>query len=167
MRRLLIPLLGLVLVLAACGDDEGSTQDDDEAFDSPTTEVDEPEDTEPEAPEGAVVFTPDDVETDIYGNEVTWTPDAEDLRIVEDALADYIADNPDKGVDDLEEYHRQYTGTGAGDGIVSVNALCVDSGLDDWEDELILVNDGGPCFWQAEFDTESLDVVTFNVNGEA
>ena len=33
--------------------------------------------------------------------------------------------------------------------------------------EIILVNDGGSCFWQAEFDVDSLDVVTFNVNGEA
>ena len=166
MRRLphLLIALFLAIALAACGDDSGSTQDTDEGFDPPST-TEEPE--EPEAPEGAVVFTPDDVDQDIYGNEVTWTPDSEQLRVAEEALGDFIADHPEDGVDDLEEYHRQYTGTGEEGQTISVNALCVDSGLDDWEDELIFVNDGGSCFWQAEFDVESLDVVTFNVNGEA
>ncbi|HYF46032.1 MAG TPA: hypothetical protein VD926_07455 [Acidimicrobiales bacterium] len=167
MRRLLLLPLALLLavVLAACGDDSGSTQDDDETFDSPSSTTEEPD--EPEAPEGAVVFTPDEEETDIYGNEVTWTPDAEQLRIAEEALGDFIADHPEDGVEDLEEYHRQYTGTGEEGEVISVNALCVDSGIEGWEDEIILVNDGGSCFWQAEFDVESLDVVTFNVNGEA
>jgi hypothetical protein len=168
MRRLppLLLTLLLAVALAACGDDGGSTQDDDETFDpaSTTSTTEEPDD---DVPEGAVVFGPDEVEQDIYGNEVTWTPTGEDLRVVEEALGDFIADHPEDGVEDLEEYHRQYTGTGDEGETVSVNALCVDAGLDDWEDELILVNDGGPCFWQAEFDVESLDVVTFNINGEA
>ena len=168
MRRFSLPLLTLLLAaaLVACGGDDGSVQDDDETFD-PASTTSTTEAPDEDVPEGAVVFGPDDVEQDIYGNEVTWTPTGEDLRFAEEALGDFIADNPEDGVEDLEEYHRQYTGTGEEGETVSVNALCADADLGDWEEELILVDDGGSCFLQAEFDTESLDVVTFNVNGSA
>ena len=164
MRRLPL-LLALVLLLGACGDDSGSTQDGDEEFDSPTETTESGDDSA--LPEGAVVFTPDDAETDINGDAVTWTPATEDVLAAEEALAAHIEANPDLGVEGLDTYHRQYVGTGEDSDVVSVNALCESAELDDWEDELILVNDGGSCFWQAEVARESLEVESFTVNGEA
>ena len=166
MRRLPVVLLATVLallLLAACGDDGGSTQDTDEQFDPASTTTG----GDSALPDGVVVFTPEQAETDLNGDEVTWTPGAEDVEAVETALAEHIEANPDLGVDPLDEYHRQYVGTGEDSDVVSVNALCEGAGLDDWEDELILVNDGGSCFWQAQVARESLEVESFTVNGEA
>ena len=162
MRRPLLCCLTLFLAIAlvACGDDG----DDDRVI-----EDSEPsEDTvDPNLPDDVVVFTPDDVERDNYGEEVTWTPSAEDIEGTEAALSDHIEANPDLGVDPLESYHRQYVGTGQDGELVSVQALCQVDDFDDWEDELILVNDGGSCFWQATFSFRTLEVESFSVNGEA
>jgi hypothetical protein len=106
------------------------------------------------------------VEDDLYGEEVTWTPTAGDIEDVEDALKVHIAVETDLGVDPLEDYHRQYVGTGEEGETVSVNALCTVDHVD-WEDSLILVNDGGTCFWTAQVDVASATVESFSVNGEA
>lgn len=165
MRRLTLLLAAVLLLLAACGDDSGSTQDTDEEFDSPTETTEGDDDSA--LPEGTVVFTPDDAETDTNGDAVTWTPGTEDVLAAEEALAAHLEDNADLGVEPLDTYHRQYVGTGEDSDVISVNALCESAELDDWEDELILVNDGGPCFWQARVARESLEVESFTVNGQA
>ncbi len=165
MRRPPALALALTLLLAGCGDDDGSTQDGDETFDPPSS-TEAPDDG---LPDQVVVFGPDDVETDIYGNEVTWTPSADDVAAAEEALQAHIEENPDAGpepVGDVEGYFRQYTGTGEDGDVVSVNALCTTSDFD-WEDDLILVNDGGSCFWQAEYTPTDDTVTSFNVNGQA
>jgi hypothetical protein len=175
MRRLLLPVLTLLLLVAvACGDDSGSTQDEDEPFDSPSTTNGDgrPEDPDPppleDLPEGAVVFSPDDVEVDSDGDEVTWTPTAEDIEGVERALQEHIDGHPELEVGDVDEYVRQYVGTGEPLETVSVNALCDPEGYGfDWEDEYITVNDGGACFWQADFSFFTLSLDDFSVNGEA
>lgn len=161
MYRLLALALALPLTvgLTACGDDSSS---DDETFDPPTT-VDGGD-----LPEGTVVFTPDEAETDAFGEETDWTPTAEDVAAAEELLQQYIDDHPDLGLDDFDSFHRQYMGTGPDDGqLVSVNALCESSGLDDWEDGLIVVADGGTCFWSAHVSVPSGTVSDFSVNGYA
>jgi hypothetical protein len=151
MRRL---LLVLVLLLSACGDD-GSTADP-----PPTTvEADD-------LPADVVVFGPDEVENDLYGDPVTWTPSAEDVAAVDESLEAHIDADPSLGVEQLDRYHRQYVGTGEEGESVAVNALCTVDGMD-WEDDLILVNDGGSCFWGAQVDVATSDVATFTVNGVA
>jgi hypothetical protein len=176
MRRSPLLLALALLLLTACGDDGGSTRDEGDAFNPPASTSDDgppPRPTDGPAPdiedlpEGTVVFSPDDAETDTFGNETTWTPTAEDVEAVEQLLQDHLDENPDLGIDDLGTYHRQYVGTGEVGDIASVNALCEDADLDDWEDELILVNDGGSCFWQAEVSFFRLSVESFTVNGEA
>jgi hypothetical protein len=159
MRRFPLLVLTLALFLAACGDD-GSTQDGDETFDPPeTTEV-------PDLPENTVVFGPDDEATDLYGDEVTWTPDADDIATVDQLVADHIEAEGGLGLDPVDAYARQYVGTGDEGDIVSVNALCSYDDLD-WEDELILVNDGGTCFWQAQVSLTANEVQLLQVNGSA
>ena len=164
MRRLPHLLLALLLVvgLAACGDDGAS--DDGESFDPPSTDD---VDTD-ELPEGTVVFSPDQVESDGYGDPTSWTPQADDVVAADEALQQYIDDNPDLGLDPFDTYHRQYVGVGPDDGqLVSVNALCESSGLDDWEDDFIVVADGGTCFWSAHVFLGTGRVSDFIVNGYA
>jgi hypothetical protein len=154
MRRCLL-LLTLLLLLAACGDDSGGVSTEEPGTTGLGT-----------LPEGAVVFTPEDAATDIYGDETTWTPGPADVEVAETALRAHLDDNADLGLDDLDTYHRQYVGVGDED-VVSVNALCEGADLDDWEDELILVNDGGTCFWQAQVDLTDGSIGAFTVNGVA
>jgi len=120
-----------------------------------------------EMPVGRFVFSPDDAEQDTNGAETTWTPTAADVEGVDALLRDYVDEHRHLGLDDFDTYHRQYVGTGEVGEIASVNALCEDAQLDDWEDELIAVNDGGTCFWQAEVSFFTLDVESFTVNGVA
>jgi hypothetical protein len=150
MRRL---LLVLAVLVSACGDD-GSVADP-----PPTTEADD-------LPADVVVFGPDDVEDDLYGDPVTWTPSVDDVAAVDEALEAHIDGDPSLGVEPLDRYHRQYVGTGEEGETVAVNALCAVDGMD-WEDDLILVNDGGSCFWGAQVNVATSEVTTFTVNGVA
>lgn len=160
MRRLLALTAAVTLLLAACRDDSG----DDESFEDPssTTEVVAGDDL----PDQVVVFTPDETEIDANGEPVTWTPGIEDVLSAEAALAEHLEANPDLGVDALETYARQYVGIGDGENVISVNALCAVDDLD-WEDQFIVVADGGSCFWQATVDLPTGEVPSFTVNGEA
>jgi hypothetical protein len=153
MRRLALVLLVLA-GLTACGDDADTAED----FDTPETTVGQ------DLPEGVVVFNPDQVESDGYGEATDWTPTAEDVVAAEDLLRAYLDDHPDLGLDDFDTYHRQYVGIGES---LSVNALCESSGLDDWEDEFIVVADGGTCFWSAHVTVPTAQVTDVVVNGFA
>ena len=161
MRRLPHLVLALLLVvgLAACGDDGESS--DGEDFDAPS-------DTTGDLPEGAIVFTPDDVERDANGEEVNWTPQAEDVIAAEELLRDHLDQHPELGLDDFDTFHRQYVGIGPDDGqSLSVSALCEAADLDDWEDDYIVVADGGTCFWQAHVFVPAGIVSDVRVNGSA
>jgi hypothetical protein len=159
MRRLPVLIAALSLLATACSDDGSG-----ESFGDPssTTEVVLGDDL----PDQVVVFTSDDSEIDANGEPVTWTPGIEDVLSAEAALAEHIEANPDLGVDAIDTYARQYVGIGDGEDVVSVNALCAVDDLD-WEDQLIVVADGGPCFWHATVDLPTQAVQTFTVNGEA
>ena len=158
MRRLLALTAALTLLLAACGDDSG----EDESFD------DAPDTTEA-LPDRVVVFSPEDSETDGFGEPTPWTPGVEDVLAAEELLAEHLEANPDLGVDPLDTYARQYLGVGEDGDLVSVSALCESSldSLDDWEEEFIVVNDGGSCFWQATLAPSTGQVDPFTVNGNA
>ncbi len=165
MRRLPHLLLALLLAvtLVACGDDGGSTQDEDEGFDPPST-TEAPGTTD----ENTVIFSTDEVDTDARGEPTTWTPSPDDVAAADELLQQYLEDHPELDLDDFDTYRRQYVGTGPDDGeLVSVNALCESSGLDDWQDDLIVVSDGGTCFWQADVFVPNGIVSNFAVNGYA
>ncbi len=69
----------------------------------------------------------------------------------------------------LSDYVRQYFGvTRAGARRILVNAACraYAEQNPDWDDAFIMVFDGGPCFFQAEFDPTSRNFDAFNVSGE-
>ena len=154
----------LALLLAGCGDD-GSTDGEGQTFepgtDSGTTAPDG-------LPEGVVVFSADEVAIDTSGNPVTWTPSADDVLAAEEALDAHLAAEAQPGSSPLEGYARQYVGIGPEDArLVSANGLCDPDRIGDWEQTLIQVEDGGPCYWQATVDAATGEIVDFAFNGEA
>lgn len=93
-----------------------------------------------------------------------WTPDMEHLQAAEEALDDYDtgALSPEPRMDAT----RQYIGMVIdGQRHIHINAFCDDQ--PNWETELVLVLDGGGCFWQAGYNVETGDITGFSVNGHA
>ena len=67
----------------------------------------------------------------------------------------------------LPGYVRQYVGIERdGARLVYVNAFCDSVGLDPAH-QLVLVLDGGTCFWQALVDPAAASIVELTINGEA
>jgi hypothetical protein len=84
-----------------------------------------------------------------------WYPRQEHLRAAEDAL------------DDQSRGHRQYAGfIESGERKIYINAFCDDLGID-WKRSVVVVADGGPCYWQAIYNVTTDEVEMLVVNGEA
>jgi hypothetical protein len=87
----------------------------------------------------------------------------------EAALPSYIATAPrvtSRIIDELASFERQYLGfdTDAGPVLV-INATC-DPGFDT-ANGVVIVMDGGDCFWQATYDLTTHEFTHFSVNGDA
>jgi hypothetical protein len=87
----------------------------------------------------------------------------------EAALPAYVATAPrvtDRIIDELASFERQYLGfeTNAGPVLV-INALC-EPGFDT-ANGVVIVMDGGDCFWQATYDLTTHAFTHFSVNGDA
>jgi len=87
----------------------------------------------------------------------------------EAALPTYIATAPrvtSRIIDELASFERQYLGfdTDAGPVLV-INALC-DPGFDT-ANSVVIVMDGGDCYWQATYDLTTHEFTHFSVNGNA
>jgi hypothetical protein len=102
-----------------------------------------------------------------------WTPTADDILNPEERLADYLRQNPEAFYrqppvwERLDEYQRQYIGLMfKGDRIIYGNFFCDDTGMD-WQQEFVIVLDGGDCFFQVKYDVKSGLFIGLQVNGEA
>ena len=68
--------------------------------------------------------------------------------------------------DRLPEYKRQYVGIVQNDKeLILVNAFCTDEF--DWQEEAVIVSDGGDCFFRVIYDPATGTFTDFEVNGEA
>ena len=83
--------------------------------------------------------------------------------------------------ENVKKYYRQYVCfiNGKGEKIVYINAFCLN--LDtptkingktkwkpfDWKNELLIVNDGGDCYWSIWINITKLEYYDLIVNGEA
>ena len=71
-------------------------------------------------------------------------------------------------IDDPNQYFRQYLAVVAnGKRIIFVNALCKVEPGKDWRKHLIIVTDGGKCFWHALYDPATQTFSNLLVNGRA
>jgi len=78
--------------------------------------------------------------------------------------------DPNRHIDDARDYFRQYLAvTVKGRNLVFVNALCrIDPQVSSaWRKHLIMVNDGGECFWHAMYDPSTQKFSDLTVNGVA
>ena len=100
-----------------------------------------------------------------------WTPSVDDTVKFEEKIAEYLSQNPSQFYSQppvwerLDEYQRQYIGLERGGRqIIYGNYFC-NSGRVDWLQELVIVEDGGDCFFQVEYDVESEVFIKLLVNG--
>lgn len=102
-----------------------------------------------------------------------WTPSEEDVLRVEGALAEYLRQNSNLFYrqppvwERLDAYQRQYFGLERGGRrIIYGNYFCT-SGSKNWRRELVIVLDGGDCYFQVEYDVDIESFTSLWVNGEA
>ena len=141
MRRLLVLVATLTLLLAACSDDSGSTQDGDETFDAPDT-------TEALPEHGRRLLARR--ERDRQLRRTHHLDAGRDVLAAEEILAEHIEALPRarcRRHPDLRPPVRR-RGRRRGPRVGQRPLRVLPGQLEDWEDEFIVVNDGGPCFWQ-------------------
>ncbi len=132
---------------------------------------------DPDADEGWMF---DDTADPVWATE-------DDVARVEAILSEQIPERHDAATNEyerehlgevastLDEYERQYVGAhveGTGDDaqVVYVNALCttdVGGDPDRMGTGVVMVMDGGACFWNATVDLGTGEIVSMSVNGDA
>ena len=99
-----------------------------------------------------------------------WTPGQEQIDQLERKLPAYLKyqykNHSRHPKIDLSKYKRQYFGYSLdGKKVIFVNAFC--HSFDYWKKTYVFVFDGGQCFFQATFDPETGNFLSFSVNGDA
>lgn len=133
---------------------------------------------EPNANSKGVIFTAEQSEAELYfiapNATGAWQPSAADVAKLEADLPAFLqsAENPwlrtDPPIWEREpEYMRQYLGiVENGEKLIYANFFCSDSG-GDWQEEFVLVMDGGDCYFQVKYNPTTGEFFDFSVNGEA
>lgn len=100
-----------------------------------------------------------------------WTPTRRQISLLESQLLTYLKLNPPKyGSPVLAplNYGRQYLGVTKGDRkVIFLNAFCETGSSDSWREELVMVEDGGSCYFQVYFDPETRKFLELQYNGMA
>jgi hypothetical protein len=122
----------------------------------------------------------------IARNKPLWTPTKDQFDQIDSILIRAIKDtlaitNNDFKIKNINGFYRQYVcyQDDNGDLIVFVNAFChlLDKPVDscgtviwkkyDWKNDLLTVNDGGPCYWSIKINLTRKKHFNFLVNGVA
>lgn len=102
-----------------------------------------------------------DVETYDHSLE-GWTPAEADLQAAEDAVLAAPAGDREPQIDG----YRQYVGIiDDGERKILVNSMCDE--MEGWDEQYIMVMDGGSCFWNALYNVDTGELEFLIVNGEA
>lgn len=123
----------------------------------------------------SVIFSAEETERIGYafgGGVPFWTPTVDQVKELEILLPKYLKLHPpiyDKPVGDVFEYARQYFGVSKnGRKLIYLNAFCNPSRFDpQWKKEIILVKDGGSCYFQVYFDPAKKEFIDLHYNGQA
>ena len=93
--------------------------------------------------------------------------------LIEGGLAEYLRQNSNgfnrqpPVWEQLDNYQHQYIGYEKnGKRIIYGNYFCDNLGKD-WKQEIVMVLDGGDCFFKVEYDVDSGEFVRLRVYGEA
>ncbi len=111
-------------------------------------------------------------------NDGFWTPTAADIQAMEAALPAFLqAEEQRDGslvqqraaeglYQQLERYTRQYVGIIAGDQrLIWGNYFCHHGG--EWQEQLVLVEDGGACYFNVTFNPATGEFSNLDINGES
>jgi len=100
-----------------------------------------------------------------------WIPSADEIIKLEEDLTGYLSQNSSyffsqpPAWERLDEYQRQYVGLEReSKQIIYGNFFCDNLGLD-WQETFVVVDDGGDCYFQVEYDMESGLFIMLMVNG--
>ncbi len=103
----------------------------------------------------------------------SWEPTLGDINDVEADLAQITTlsntdSDPSRHIDSPRGYYRQYLAVSmGGKRKIYVNALCTIDQDTNWRKRLIVVADGGKCFWHAMYDVSTRTFSELSVNGRA
>jgi hypothetical protein len=105
----------------------------------------------------------------------TWQPTKMDidgleasLRQVSSLRAENWPANMPIAIDHPEQYFRQYIAViRKGRKLIYINAFCHDFPVSCWRQQLVLINDGGSCCWQALYDPVKSEFSALRINGVA
>ena len=103
--------------------------------------------------------------------EFYWTPTKKQVRNFEKQLESYlderVANNYPEILENLTGYIRQYAGLVIEDRHIIFASFFCEVWDDNWQDYYQLVMDGGSCFFEIEYDTDSKEFLSIYVHGEA
>lgn len=104
----------------------------------------------------------------------SWEPTVADINDLEASLAQITAlsskeQDTDEQIDHPDQYFRQYLAVVVnGKRTIFVNAFCSNEGhWNDWRKRLVIVMDGGKCFWNALYDPATQSFSDLKINGVA
>ena len=105
------------------------------------------------------------------GSPPYWIPTEKDIQTLENILVDFLKQNPARNgkTVDLNNYGRQYIGcTRNYRKVIYLNAFChLERERERWKNQLIIVQDGGACYFQVYFIPDTSQFVDLSYNGEA
>lgn len=91
-----------------------------------------------------------------------WTPSVVDIQEAEDAVPAAVTGEREPEIDG----YRQYVGIiEDGELKIVINSMCHE--VDGWDEEFIMIADGGPCFWNALYNVDTREMEYVIVNGVA
>jgi hypothetical protein len=123
----------------------------------------------------SIIFQAEETEKIGYifvGEAPFWTPTVDQVQELESLLPKYLKVHPpidDNPVGNVFEYGFQYFGVTKNDRkLIYLNAFCNPSKFDGRQKkEIILVKDGGNCYFQVYFDPAKKEFIHLHYNGQA
>ena len=163
--------ISLLISLVSCS----ILPDEKMSFDIPSTATPNSlESPTVEANQSWVIVTKEQAEeiaSWLGGSGGFWTPSADDIFKLEEGLAEYLSQNSSYFYrqppvwEQFDEYQRQYIGLERGGRqIIYGNFFCNNLGMD-WRKKLVIVDDGGDCYFQVEYNVEDGAFIMLIVNG--